>query len=296
MTEVASTREDLARLRAEAIARAGGRSVAVVMTMGALHAGHAELIRQARRRARVVIVTDFLNPLQFAPGEDLAKYPRTLDADLQLCAAEGVDVFFAPTPDVVYPAGEPMTIVSAGPVGDVLEGNSRPGHFDGVLTVVAKLLHLTGADLAYFGQKDAQQLWLIAQMVKDLDFPVEVVAVPTVRDDDGVALSSRNIYLDGAARAAARSLNQALRAGRKAAEGGASSVSKAARHVLDEQPEIRTDYVELVDPVSFATIGAHGDDDADQPCDALLLLAAFVGTTRLIDNMRIQLGVPPEED
>ncbi len=180
------TREQLVKARAEL----SDGDVAVVMTLGALHEGHAELIRQARLRAAHVIVTIFLNPLQFGHGEDLSRYPRTIDDDLVICRREGVDIVFAPSPDVVYPTGEPGVRVSAGALGEVLEGHSRPGHFDGVLTVVGKLLHLTSPSLAYFGQKDAQQLLLIRRMVQDLDFPVEVVAVPTVRDPDGLALSS----------------------------------------------------------------------------------------------------------
>ncbi len=175
MTSVARTRAELSAIRSDWAA--SGESVAVVMTMGALHAGHAELIRQARTRDERVIVTDFLNPLQFAPGEDLDKYPRTFAADLELCSSESVDLLFAPGPSEVYPEGDPIVRVAAGPVGDVLEGEARPGHFDGVLTVVAKLLHLTAPHRAYFGQKDAQQLWLITRMVRDLDIPVDVVEV-----------------------------------------------------------------------------------------------------------------------
>ena len=183
-----------AQLRS-ACAGLGDGDVGVVMTMGALHEGHATLIRQARARARHVIVTIFLNPLQFGPREDLARYPRTNEADLEICRREGVDLVFMPTPSVVYPDGDPGVRVSAGPLGNVLEGQARPGHFDGVLTVVVKLLHLTRADHAYFGQKDAQQLLLIRRMARDLDFPVEVVSVATVREADGLALSSRNMYL-----------------------------------------------------------------------------------------------------
>ena len=167
MQIVARTRADLAAARAAAPGRVG-----VVMTMGALHEGHAELVREARRTCDTVIVTIFLNPLQFGPAEDLARYPRTFDADLALCTREGVDLVFAPGPDVVYPDGDPGVRVSAGRLGEVLEGRSRPGHFDGVLTVVAKLLHLTRPDAAYFGQKDAQQLLIIRRMVRDLDFGV----------------------------------------------------------------------------------------------------------------------------
>ncbi len=175
MTTLVHTRGDL---RAALHQYTG--AVGVVMTMGALHDGHRELIQVARRRCEVSVVTIFLNPLQFAPGEDLSRYPKTLDADMVICTDEGVDVVFAPTASEVYPLGEqPQVRVQAGPLGDVLEGASRPGHFNGVLTVVAKLLHLTGPHVAYFGQKDAQQLLLIRRMVQDLDFPVEVIAVPT---------------------------------------------------------------------------------------------------------------------
>jgi pantoate--beta-alanine ligase len=287
MTVVATTRDELSKFRAEIASRVGPEPVAVVMTMGALHAGHAELIRQARSRAAAVIVTDFLNPLQFAPGEDLDKYPRTFEADLALCRNEGVDLVFAPTPEVVYPHDEPLLRISAGPIGDVLEGHSRPGHFDGVVTVVAKLLHLTAADLAYFGQKDAQQLWLISRMVRDLDFPVEVVAVPTVRDADGVALSSRNTYLSESDRAVARTLNRSLQAGQQAAFGGVDAALAAARQVLAGEPAVRLDYLTLVDPATFETVsnGYRGE--------ALLVLAAFVGATRLIDNVPVSFDARP---
>ncbi len=279
MTAVARTRSQLEAARAgwtEA-----GESIAVVMTMGALHAGHAELIRRARERDERVIVTDFLNPLQFAPGEDLDKYPRTFAADLELCTAEGVDLLFAPGPSEVYPAGDPIVRVAAGPVGDVLEGEARPGHFDGVLTVVAKLLHLTAPHRAYFGQKDAQQLWLIKQMVVDLDLPVEVVEVPTVRDDDGLALSSRNIYLVEADRAQALTLHRALEAGESAASNGAAAAVAAAKAELAESG-VKCDYVVLVDPESFAAMDGSGQ--------AILLVAAHVGSTRLIDNVRLRVG------
>jgi len=284
MTLVATTRADLARLRADVVAGSAPGAVAVVMTMGALHAGHAELIRCARERAAVVIVTVFLNPLQFAPGEDLAKYPQTFDSDLELCRSVGVDLVFAPTPDVVYPDDEPLVTVSAGPAGDRLEGASRPGHFDGVLTVVAKLLHLTSPDLAYFGQKDAQQLWLIARMVRDLDFGVEVVSVPTVRDESGLALSSRNSYLSEVDRSDALVLSAALRAGATHSDEGSSAVLAAAREVVDELPAVALDYVALVDPGTFSTVG-----DAYEG-EAILVLAARVGRTRLIDNLTVSVS------
>ena len=278
MTVVTHSRSELAAERKRLDATTG--PVAVVMTMGALHAGHAELIRTARARAASVVVTVFLNPLQFAPGEDLAKYPKTLQSDVALCQKSGVDVVFAPAPDTVYPRGEPLVRVSAGHVGDLLEGRSRPGHFDGVLTVVAKLLHLTRPDLAYFGQKDAQQLWLISQMATDLDLPVEVVPVPTVRDADGLALSSRNAYLSADDRRAALALRRALVAGQSAEPAGADAVLAAAHDVLAAEPAVRLDYLELVDPQTFGPVSGGA---------ALLVVAAFVGSTRLIDNQALRL-------
>ena len=259
--------------------------VGVVMTMGALHDGHRELIRVARRRCAVIVVTVFLNPLQFAPGEDLSRYPKTLETDVELCAAEDVDLVFAPSVAEVYPLGDqPQVRVHAGPLGDVLEGASRPGHFDGVLTVVAKLLHLTSPDVAYFGQKDAQQLLMIRRMALDLDFPVEVVAVPTVRDPDGLALSSRNTYLTDADRDVALTLSRALHAGAAAAGNGPAGVRAAATAVLAEQPGIGVDYLALVDPADLREVT---DDFAGE---ALLAVAAKVGTTRLIDNVLVTLG------
>lgn len=276
----------LARTRAELAAarRALTGTVAIVMTMGALHDGHVELIRQARKRADAVIMTIFLNPLQFGPHEDLAKYPRTFDADLELCTAEGVDVVFHPSPDVMYPDGEPGIRVAAGALGARLEGASRPGHFDGVLTVVAKLLHLTRPDAALFGQKDAQQLLLIRQLVRDLDFGCEVVAVPTVREPDGLALSSRNTYLTALDRDAALALSRALAAGEKAGPEGPSAIRRAARQVLVAEPLCLVDYLVLVHPETL--------DDVPEwyRGDALLAVAARVGRTRLIDNLPVTVG------
>lgn len=262
---VARDRQDLAAARA----RLHG-SVAVVMTMGALHEGHAELVREARRLADSVVVTVFVNPLQFGPAEDLDRYPRTLDADVELVAAHGADLVFAPTPEVVYPQS-PVVRVSAGPLGDVLEGASRPGHFDGVLTVVLKLLHLIGPDVALFGEKDAQQLACIRRMVRDLDVPVQVLGVPTVREADGLALSSRNVYLAPQERRAALALSRALRA---VADTGSVA---AGRAVLDAEPGVVPDYLERVDPDTFAPA----------PDGELAVVAARVGTTRLIDNLRL---------
>jgi pantoate--beta-alanine ligase len=288
VTEVAHTRAELANLRRDLVAAPGTVRLAVVMTMGALHAGHAQLIREARRDADVVIVTIFLNPLQFAPGEDLTKYPRTFDADLELCRRERVDVVFAPTPDVVYPHGEPLVRISAGPVGDRLEGTSRPGHFDGVLTVVAKLLNLTAPDVAYFGQKDAQQLWLITQMVSDLDLAVRIVAVPTVRDDTGLALSSRNGYLSATDRDDALVLSAALRAARREQVRGRDAVLDAARSVVVSHGGVDLDYLALVDPQTFDDLSVASDPVGP----AWLLIAARVGPTRLIDNIHVRLGAP----
>jgi len=281
MTHTVDRSLTLARTRAElATARASmPEPVAVVMTMGALHEGHAALLRAARARAASVLATIFVNPLQFGPHEDLDRYPRTLEADLDLCRAHGVDVVFAPEPDEIYPGGEPAVRVDPGPLGQVLEGASRPGHFTGVLTVVLKLLHLTRPDLAYFGEKDYQQLVLVRTMVRDLDLPVEVVPVPTVREPDGLALSSRNRYLSPREREAARCLSAALRAGASAADAGATpeAVLTAARAQVRD---VALDYLTLTDPDLGPVTG---------PGPARLLIAATVGSTRLIDNQEILL-------
>jgi pantoate--beta-alanine ligase len=328
-------------------ARTGPR--AVVMTMGALHEGHATLIRTARQLADAaaggkggeVVVTVFVNPLQFGAGEDLDRYPRTLDADLKLAEEAGADVVFAPSVQEVYPGGRPQVTIAAGPMGERYEGASRPGHFDGMLTVVAKLLHLTRPDVALYGQKDAQQLALIRRMVRDLNFAVEIVAVPTVREDDGLALSSRNRYLSVAERRTALALSRALFAARdrhaalealraralltrtsqdrvkaltalgearaaadahavaEAVPGGpgdtaqahrslGEAVLAAARDVLDQaatrKPPLHLDYVALVDPTDFTPISD------DHTGDAVLAVAAKVGSTRLIDNLPLTFG------
>ena len=277
---VARTRDELTAARASL----DDGDVAVVMTMGALHEGHATLIRTARQQAAHVVVTIFLNPLQFGPREDLSRYPRTFDSDMEICREAGVDLVFAPTPDVIYEDGDPGVRISAGPLGNVLEGQARPGHFDGMLTVVAKLLHLTRADSAYFGQKDAQQLLLIRRMVRDLDFPVTVVSVPTVRESDGLAMSSRNTYLTASDREVALCLSQALRAGAAAAAEGPSAVRRAARTVLVREPLALVDYLVLVHP--------HTLEDVPEwyRGEALLAVAGRVGTTRLIDNLPITVG------
>ncbi|HLS77625.1 MAG TPA: pantoate--beta-alanine ligase [Nocardia sp.] len=260
--------------------RGVGRTVALVPTMGALHEGHLQIVRQAKRTNQVVIVSIFVNPLQFGPGEDLDKYPRTLDADVELLRGEGVELVFAPSPSEMYPDG-PRTTVQPGPLGAELEGRTRPGHFAGMLTVVAKLLQIARPTQAFFGEKDYQQLTLIRQMVRDLNFDVEIVAVPTVRESDGLALSSRNRYLDPAQRETALTLSAALSAGAHAGGLGADGVLDAARSVLDAAEGIELDYLEL----RSATLGP-----APASGNARLLVAAKVGTTRLIDNVPVTLG------
>ncbi|MDH6138605.1 MULTISPECIES: pantoate--beta-alanine ligase [Kitasatospora] len=257
---------------------------AVVMTMGALHEGHAALIRAARRqvgRDGRVAVTVFVNPLQFGPNEDLDRYPRTLAADVRLAEENGADVVFAPLPEEVYPNGEPLVRLTAGPMGERFEGASRPGHFDGMLTVVAKLLHITDPDYAFFGEKDAQQLAVIQRMVADLDFDVEIVGVPTVREPDGLALSSRNRYLSEAEREQALALSRALFAGRDAGAQGPAAVRAAAAEVLEAADGVELDYLALIDPHDFV----EAPDDFQG--EAVLAIAAKVGATRLIDNIRI---------
>lgn len=257
--------------------RSVGRTIALVPTMGALHEGHLELVRRAKRTNRVVIVSIFVNPLQFAAGEDLDRYPRTLDADVDLLRGEGVELVFAPSAAQMYPVG-PRTSVHPGPLGAELEGASRPTHFAGVLTVVAKLLQIVRPHEAFFGEKDYQQLTLVRDMVRDLNFDVSIVPVATVRERDGLALSSRNRYLDPAQRELATTLSAALAAGRHAAGLGPDGVLAAARAVLDGVPGIEVDYLEL-----------RGADLGDIPPsgNARLLVAARIGATRLIDNMPV---------
>ncbi|GAA0544991.1 pantoate--beta-alanine ligase [Paractinoplanes ferrugineus] len=274
MTSVIHTRAELAA----AVAAVPGE-VAVVMTMGALHEGHRTLMRTARARAPFVLVTIFVNPLQFGPNEDFEKYPRTLDADVAACAAEGVAVVFAPSRDEMYPGGAPQITMDAGPVGGILEGASRPGHFAGMLTVVQKLLMLTRADVAYFGEKDYQQLALIRRLVRDLELAVDIVGVPTVREPDGLAMSSRNRYLSPADRSAALALSRALRLG--AASTDAESALATATKILAEEPAVRVDYLALTAP-------DLGPPPASGP--ARLLVAARVGGTRLIDNVPLTLA------
>jgi pantoate--beta-alanine ligase len=289
MPIVARTRNGLAAAR-----RTLGSPVVLVPTMGALHEGHRALIRRARELAGPdgsVVVSVFVNPLQFGAGEDLDRYPRTLLADVLIGAEEGADLVFAPPAVQMYPRPQLIT-VDPGPAGRVLEGEYRPGHFSGVLTVVAKLLQLTRPDAAVFGEKDAQQLALVRRMARDIDLGVEIVGVPTVRDPDGLAISSRNRFLSPAERQTALLLPTALRAGQQAAHAGPAAVLKAAGEVLatTADPPLRLDYLALVDPDTFEEAGE------DYAGPARLLVAARVGATRLIDNTPLSLECHAADD
>ena len=274
----------LATIAETRAALAGRDGVVLVPTMGALHAGHLALVERAHEVGETVIVSIFVNPLQFGPNEDLAKYPKTLDADLDKLAAVGVAYVFAPTVDEMYPHGALQTKVVAGQVGGLYEGRSRPGHFDGVLTVVAKLLGVVQPTHVVFGQKDAQQLFLVRRMVADLSIPVRVEGVDIVREDSGLALSSRNAYLDARETRAARALSLALEAAAASADRGIDAVLAAAQGTLMGEPLVELDYLKIVNPETFLP----ADDGYRGP--ALVLVAARVGTTRLIDNESITLA------
>jgi pantoate--beta-alanine ligase len=283
---VVRTREELAVAREKL-----SGVVALVPTMGALHEGHHSLLRKAKRVADHTIVSIFVNPLQFAPTEDLDRYPRDFDADLAMCAAEDVPIVFAPAQEVMYPT-TPIVTVSAGEMGQRFEGVSRPGHFDGVLTVVAKLLGLTRPHKAVFGRKDAQQLALVRRMVTDLDLGVEIVSVPLVRDIDSLALSSRNKYLTPEEREAALILPTALSTTAQALERGAapSQALTIARALIASTDGVVLDYVALVDPGTFDNVTDVTDvTGASVDRRAILAVAARVGTTRLIDNVDVTL-------
>jgi pantoate--beta-alanine ligase len=267
--------------------RMSGRRVCLVPTMGALHEGHRELIRHARRvPGASVVVSVFVNPLQFGPAEDLSRYPRPFASDVEVCRAEGVELVFHPDVEELYPEGSSVT-VHPGPLGSELEGASRPGHFAGVLTVVAKLFNIVRPDFAYFGEKDYQQLVLVRRMVTDLNMDLQVVGVPTVREPSGLALSSRNAYLDDDQRRAAVALSAALTAGAHAGERGADAVLDAANAVLATEPGIQLDYLHL-----------RGADLGPAPTagPARLLVAGRVGSTRLIDNAPLLIGAAIDPD
>ena len=265
--------------------RAVGRNVALVPTMGALHAGHQELLRRAKRLPNTVVAASiFVNPLQFGEGEDFDAYPRTLDADLKVLEEAGVEIAFTPEAEDLY-AQDASVTVHPGPLGDELEGASRPGHFTGVLTVVAKLFNIVRPHYALFGEKDYQQLVLIKRMVRDLNLDVKVLGVPTVRESDGLALSSRNAYLSDKERELAAVLSAALVAGAHAGARGADAVLEAARSTLASRPEVEVDYLEL----RSTELGPPPTDG-----EGRLLVAARVGTTRLIDNVGVLLGAAAE--
>jgi pantoate--beta-alanine ligase len=268
--------------QAVAKARGHGKSVGFVPTMGALHAGHASLLREARRQTGFVVASIFVNPTQFGPNEDLTRYPRTLQVDLELCQAEGADLVFTPTPEAIYPPGF-RTFVEIGELQDVLCGASRPGHFRGVATVVLKLFNIVQPDVAYFGQKDAQQARIIDQMVKDLDVPIRVRVCPIVREPDGLALSSRNRYLDAHQRRQAVALYQALEEARRLVNGGehdAGRVRQAMVNRIQSTPGAVLDYAAVVDAQTLQPIKRVEGK-------MLLALAVKFGATRLIDNLQL---------
>lgn len=266
--------------------RGAGKRVVLVPTMGALHAGHLQLVRAAKGKGdTVVIVSIFVNPLQFGVGEDLDAYPRTFDADLQLLRSLDVELVFAPTEDAMYPDGR-RTVIHPGPAGEILDGAARPGHFAGMLTVVNKLLSIAGPHAAYFGEKDYQQLVLITQMVRDLNMDVEIVGVPTVREADGLAMSSRNRYLSDEQRGLATALSAALTAGSHAAPGGAEAILQAAQAVLASVPVIELDYLAL---------RGRALQEPPEKGYGRLLVAARLGPARLIDNVGVAIGMSLEE-
>jgi pantoate--beta-alanine ligase len=261
-------------------ARRTGLRLGLVPTMGALHEGHLSLIRAAKASCQVVAASIFVNPTQFGPNEDLAKYPRPLERDRELLENEGVDLLFAPPVDEMYPNGTP-TWVAVEDLSDKLDGRSRPGHFRGVTTIVTKLFHAVEPDAAFFGQKDAAQAAIIRRMVRDLSFPVEIVICPIVRELDGLAMSSRNIYLDLQQRKQALVLQRSLMQVKQmdgAGEYNAARLIVAAKEVFITEPAVRLDYFEIVDPDSLDPVN-------DVSKGALVAVAAFVGTTRLIDNI-----------
>ncbi len=261
-------------------AKSHGQRVGFVPTMGALHEGHLSLVRAARQQCPFVVASIFVNPAQFGPNEDFAKYPRNLERDRQMLESEGVSLLFAPTVDEMYPAGA-STFVTVEGLSDKLCGRSRPGHFRGVTTVVSKLFHIVEPDLAFFGQKDAAQAAIIRRMVRDLKFSTEIVVCPIVREADGLAMSSRNAYLSPAQRKQALALFRALSRVQTLVDQGEAESRKliaAAKSVLAEEREVRLDYVEVVNPESLEPV-------ADVSKGALVAVAAFVGNTRLIDNL-----------
>ena len=266
--------------------RGAGRRIGLVPTMGYLHEGHLALVDEAKRRTDAVVLSIFVNPLQFGPQEDLARYPRDLPRDRSLAQGRGVDALFVPSIEMMYPAGSEVR-VTPGATAERWEGAARPGHFTGVLTVVAKLFHLVQPDLACFGQKDIQQLTLIRRMVRDLDWPIELAAVPTIREPDGLAMSSRNAYLNTDERRQARALSRALVAAHRSfceGERQAARLEDGMRRVLNAEPSVRVEYIAIVEPEGLSPVTT-----ADGR--TIVALAARVGSTRLIDNISLAQGL-----
>ncbi|MCX6899095.1 MAG: pantoate--beta-alanine ligase [Verrucomicrobia bacterium] len=263
------------------IARAAGERVGFVPTMGYLHEGHLSLMREAKRRADLCVVSIYVNPTQFGPKEDFSKYPRDFERDRKLCESVGVDAIFAPTNEEMYPAGAATTWVEETAVSERWEGMSRPGHFRGVCTVVAKLFNCVLPDVACFGQKDAQQCAVLRRMVRDLNFPLEFVVCPTVREPDGLAMSSRNVYLSPTERQEALALKQSLDLARRELAAGRTidEVSAAMTKLITSKPSARIDYIAFVDSETLLPVNRY------EPGRLLVAMAVFVGKTRLIDNM-----------
>lgn len=277
--QVVTAEPDLRAALADA--RRGGHSVEFVPTMGAFHEGHLSLVRRARRAGGLLVVSVFVNPTQFGSGEDFETYPRDLEADIDHAEREKVDLVFAPTTEQMYPEGRARTTVQAGRLGEILEGEHRPGHFAGVATVCAELFNLVQPDRVYLGQKDAQQLAVLRHMVADLKFPLEIVACPTVREPDGLAMSSRNVRLDAGQRRAAPVLSRALHEMARLVQEGESDVAallRRGRELIARQPAVRLQYLEIVDPQDFTSLDRVAGE-------ALAVVAAHVGPVRLIDNV-----------
>ena len=274
---IKDTRQACAKSRADA---GSASTLGLVPTMGALHEGHLSLIRAAKKQCDVVVATIFVNPTQFGPNEDFARYPRTFAKDCALLESEGVDLLFAPTVEEMYPTGTAHTFIEVAGISDRLDGQSRPGHFRGVATVVAKLFHIVSPDLAYFGQKDAAQVAVLRAMVQDLNFPVELIVCPTVREPEGLALSSRNQYLSADERSHALVLSLSLASANTMAIEGihdAEQLKSSILQRLQSSPALKIDYVEIVDPATLESVSDVRDG-------ALIAIAAWIGKTRLIDN------------
>jgi len=290
---IKEARQASAKACVQARAATGSAStLGLVPTMGALHEGHLSLIRAAKKQCDVVVATIFVNPTQFGPSEDFTSYPRTFAKDCALLESEGVDLLFAPTVEEMYPTGTARTFIEVAGIGDRLDGLSRPGHFRGVATVVAKLFHIVSPDLAYFGQKDAAQVAVLRAMVHDLNFPTELVVCPTVREPDGLALSSRNRYLSAAERTHALLLSQSLASASVMATEGVHDAGQLKSSILQHlksSPALEIDYVEIVDPATLESV-------SDVRGVALIAVAAWIGKTRLIDNTLVPATHPIQEN